>query len=263
MKAVVVVALIALCACAFEMPKLPKMEHKLPKVVRDDPTVQWFTPKDLECAFHVDYKEYKDPDGDYDSKGTIYIGGNHSSMSYKMEYEGVELKYKEIVRADITDGDDVCYIETFSGKYQGEEAYVCTFEWIDPESLVTANYMRYILTMSWPYETVDKDKKWTSDMNCDVYKSETYNVQFCVKDNRIAGFDEYPYRYAFDEYEMSASKDDFSVSSKYDNDYGDCKNEKKIFDDAKPVPESCELKDAAAAVKAVAAVVLAMMALFF
>jgi len=263
MKAVVVVALIALCACAFELPKKPTFA-KIPKVVRDDPEIKYFTPKDLPCAFHLDYKVYTDPTSDYDFKGTIYVGGNHSCISYKAKSGGYEVKFKDIVRADIKDADgDICYVETQHYEYNGQEVNFCTFNFIDPEHTSnTAELMREALTSPLPYTSVEKDVKWTSDMTCDLYKwSDEYATyfQFCVDDDRVVGMDDAPYRYAFDEYEKNAGADEFAVSSKYEG----CEEQKKIYEDAEPVPADCELKGAASAVKAVAAVVLAMMALFF
>jgi len=267
MKAVVVVALIALCACAFELPKKPtfgKLDVPNMKAIRDDPSSdpEWFEPKDLPCAFSVDYKLFE---GDTeDMKGTIYIGGNHSCMSYKMEVAGIEVKYKEIIRADITKDGDVCYVETTSGKYQGEEVYICEgCTWVDPEYTTTyAFIIRERLLSSWPYDTKEEKYGWTDDITCTRYqckeKCYPYVYDFCVDDKgRLAGFDNGSYKWAFDEYDDDASKDDFSVKSKYEG----CDD--AVYEETKPVPESCELKDAASAVKAVAAVVLAMMALFF
>jgi hypothetical protein len=264
MKAVVVVALIALCACAFEMPKLPKAKHAPLnlKAFRDDPEIKYFT-QELECAFHVDYKKYETTTSkDYEYKGTLYIGGNHSCMSYKYDLSGIEMKMKEIVRADITSGSNLCYIITASAKYQGEEAYECGFQMFDPDYYVPDAYeMREVLATPMPYTDIEKDYKWTDDVKCDRYYVPGFEdtFQFCVKEEHIVGFDFYGERMALEDYKMSASKDDFAVSKKYEG----CESMEKIYEDAEPVPADCELKDAAAAVKAVAAVVLAMMALFF
>jgi len=245
MKTVAVLAVIALCAFAFKPPKLVKHDitvHDM-KQIRDDPSdePEWFTPKDLPCAFTLDYKSYSG-DTEY-LKGTIVIGGNHSSMTYKQDYSGTVINYKEIIRADIRDDDNICFVEAVSGKYQGQEVYICQYAFVDPEySTADPLVLREYLTSAWPYDTKTENYKWTNDITCTRYqcleKCGSWNYDFCVDNNdHLAGYDNGSYKWIFYNYKMVAYEDNFVVSKKYEG----CENEKKIYMDPEPVPADCEI----------------------
>jgi len=182
-------------------------------------------------------------DDDYYMKGNVYFAGNHSCLTYKMTVGSTEMKYKEIVRADITDKDGhACYIQAVHTEYEGEGTYTCNYQFFDPEySLPRAEYYRQLLTMPLPYDTVTKKYKWTDDITCDRYQCinscGVYQTDFCVDgDGHIAGFVSDPYKFALEDYEKGASEDDFSVDEKYEG----CEEEKKIYEEPKPVPKDCE-----------------------
>jgi hypothetical protein len=273
MKAAVVFALLVLCAFAVEIPKkVPKIPKfpKIPKVNRDDPTVQYFK-NDVGCQFTAEWKEY---DSHYEKtgiKGDIAVGGNHSMISYKEKetvsgYD-VEYKYKYFQRFDIKKDGNILDVQTYS--YDMEDLgtiYACTNSWYDPEQYmygISGSY-RYILTEELPYDTIAKDQKF-GDKTFDVY---CYGETFCwgVKDKKVYALEGGEGFYVIDDYEDEATKDDFTISKKYfgEESLNFCDTEaEKAADDPENVPESCELADAASTVQAVAAIVLAMMVLFF
>jgi len=272
MKAVVVVALLALCAFAFDKSKVDAKNIKVASKMAPVRDAKNFTPVVNDCAFTAKLRFYDASSLEKidEVKGYAYLGGEHTALELSGEIDDEKFEYKRFRRADVTSGYGQMDVETL--KAAGER--VCYYTYHDtsyyyngvlssmflPSVQTDPTLTPEILTSTFYYYD-DPVEKEIAGRKMMVY-TNTYGY-IAVEDNMIAAyyFPAYvPYVVVVDDYEEGATKGDFSASSKYEDEV--C-TEEKIFEDPADVPATCELDDAASTVKAIAALVLAMMVLFF
>jgi len=241
MKSVFVLAAVALCTLAFELPPLPK----LPKAGVRDPKV--FVPAALDCYYNIHWSSKMsdistDAEVELDGKEKRY--GRNMLGVRKMDYNGTKVEMSTLLRADIKDKEGNAAIFKFF-KLDDSDYYSC--EILDYVDLSNFSYDRIsgihgIVTLdAVPYDTMVKDYDWNGE-KVDAYYFEYlgYNyTYFADSDDHIVGFiydTSLTYmEYSF-EYKDEVEKKDFKISDKY----AGCSAEKKVYD--KPADEpDCDL----------------------
>jgi len=233
MKAVYVIALLALCSFALKFPHFPEF----PKNARDTQTV---TPAQLSCAFSVHIKSVQyfpvsssssilsssvvssstpNPSDDEGSAATITVDATYylldDYLGVDAQEDGNDALFHGIIRPDVTDdeGNIATVLET-----EDDDKRTCQFQYIN-KTLNRAPLLRAALTSPLPYDRVEKDQEWEG-VPCDMYyyqnEDNEYDLIFCLdKDNYIVGVNTSEEFLTFSDYKDEVYVEHFYVSSEY------------------------------------------------